>query len=956
MLLSSDGSSCKLMKICTLTWGLLWPCRVSPRSLSPWLWSMLLVGAVPEATVCGQSSHVIVPAYERFRGERLDAVAAGRLLISELNCQACHGVLDGAALAPRTAPLLTDVHQRVSSEHLRQFIADPQRVKPGTAMPAVPALQQGAEAARRVEALTSFLTAGSTFRPAPVATAAVRRGESLFHTVGCAACHGDLRRPPEQRAAFAVPLGDLTAKYAVGGLAGFLLNPHAVRPSGRMPSLNLSPEEARDIASYLLRDVRVEPSLRFEYFEGTWERLPDFSQLSPAASGGATDFSVDVASRRDTFALRFTGFLQLPQQAEYQFWLSSDDGSRLIIDGQTVLDHDGVHPGHTKDGRVTLSAGPHALVLEYFELHGEETLSLEIAGGGLARQPAAGLVSPEREPRPVDAARPQIDQALVDEGRQLFADLGCAACHQHGAGDQQIRWTRTAPAFARMNPAAGCLSAQPPAGVPVFAVTDQQRQDLQQAIAQAADQSAAAADVEQRQAQVDEILLTLNCTACHQRGELGGVPDVHNELFTGRIPEMGDEGRIPPQLDGVGDKLQEAWLRHVLQEGARDRPAMLTRMPRFGIGNVGQLVEHLVALDQRSEVADVEFAVPVHRVRADARLMVGDQALSCIKCHAFDKYAATGIQSVDMTTMTQRLRRDWFHRYLLNPQTYRPGTRMPAAWPNGRSVVPKILDGSAAVQIEAIWQYLQDGKQARLPSGLQRDTIELRPTDRPLIYRNFLEGLSPRGIAVGFREKAHLAWDAEHMTLRRIWHGAFIDASLHWEGRGPGRQVPMGDHVLELPPGPPVAVLESPEQPWPDQNPREAGFQFRGYELTAAGVPAFQYTWRDLQVRDETTAVAAVPDAELERRLTVTLLSPLTGTLAADSLASAAQSGRLYVRIASGTDIQRQADGWQVDGALRLRFAASEPVVRRVGERTELLVPVRLQPGQPLEISYRMVW
>ena len=102
-----------------------------------------------------------------------------------------------------------------------------------------------------------------------------------------------------------------------------------------------------------------------------------------------------------------------------------------------------------------------------------------------------------------------------------------------------------------------------------------------------------------------------------------------------------------------------------------------------------------------------------HRIKADARLMVGDQALSCIKCHTFDKYAATGIQSLDMTTMTRRLRRDWFHRYLLDPQKYRPGTRMPAAWPNGRSVVPEILNGDASVQIEAIWQYLLDGNRAK---------------------------------------------------------------------------------------------------------------------------------------------------------------------------------------------------------------------------------------------------
>ena len=53
-----------------------------------------------------------------------------------------------------------------------------------------------------------------------------------------------------------------------------------------------------------------------------------------------------------------------------------------------------------------------------------------------------------------------------------------------------------------------------------------------------------------------------------------------NHVFSGSIPEMGDEGRIPPALTGAGDKLNEEWIKTVLAEGAKDRPYMATRMPR----------------------------------------------------------------------------------------------------------------------------------------------------------------------------------------------------------------------------------------------------------------------------------------------------------------------------------------------------------------------------------------
>ncbi len=63
------------------------------------------------------------------------------------------------------------------------------------------------------------------------------------------------------------------------------------RPSGRMPSLHLSDEESRDIASFLIREVDVEPNIHFEYFEGDWQNLPDFATLTPVLKGGTTEFS-----------------------------------------------------------------------------------------------------------------------------------------------------------------------------------------------------------------------------------------------------------------------------------------------------------------------------------------------------------------------------------------------------------------------------------------------------------------------------------------------------------------------------------------------------------------------------------------------------------------------------------------------------------------------------------------
>ncbi len=918
------------------------------------------------STTAFAADGVVVPAYQRFRSEHLNSVDAGRLLISELNCQSCHGNFAGQIVAPRQAPILTQIGERTNAEYLKKYIRDPQALKPGTAMPSIASIKSDATVA---EAIAAFLSQGKSWRPAGVSAGAVRRGEELFHSVGCAACHGDQREvtaieairkglspPPEDdddepkkkdlssagyaSPDFAMPLGTLDEKYTLASLITFLQDPHAVRPSGRMPALNLKPEEARDIASYLLKNVKVKANIHFDYYEGDWQKVPDFSQLTPKDSGETTDFSVSVSPRDELFGLRFTGFVQIPSDGEFQFFLSSDDGAKLLIDGELFVDNDGVHPGGFRDGRKSLTAGAHEVVVEYFEYHGGEELEVELQGKKLPRQPLAGLVTLEQEATeaPADEAKVVADE-FIEQGRNAFAALGCAACHQFNDGDKRIVWTGNAPQFPDMKTTGGCLAEQPAASVPHFAFSPRQRDDITAAILASRGPNATltAADAK---TEITQVMLTMNCYACHARGTIGGVSEPMTHVFTGTIPEMGDEGRIPPALDGAGDKLNESWLKIILKEGAKDRPYMKTRMPKFGDAAADALVPRLIASDLQESVASIAVPEADHRIKADARLIVGDQALSCIKCHTFEKFAATGIQSLDMTTMTRRLRRDWFHRYLLDPQKYRPGTRMPAAWPNGRSVVPDILHGDPAIQIEAIWQYLLDGNQAKIPSGLMKEAIELIPADRPIIYRNFLEGLSPRGIAVGFKEKAHFAWDAEQMTPRLIWHGAFIDASKHWEGRGPGNQTPLGDHVMTLPSGPPMATLVSLDEKWPDKGPRESGFHFKGYTLDPGGVPGFRYQWNELSITDSIMPFVASPDNGLQR----TLIVKSTGRIE-----------NVYLRIAVDQKID-VIDGMFAVNGMKLKIYGVEPIVRTTDGRQELLVPLQANAEGQATVHYSIVW
>lgn len=117
-------------------------------------------------------------------------------------------------------------------------------------------------------------------------------------------------------------------------------------------------------------------------------RLPDFSRLQPAATGRAHELSIEglTLPREDAIAVVFEGQITLPTAGSYGFSLASDDGSKLYIDGKTVVDNDGDHGVITAAGAVDLLPGKHAIRVEYFNGGGGSWLGAYFEGPGIPRQ------------------------------------------------------------------------------------------------------------------------------------------------------------------------------------------------------------------------------------------------------------------------------------------------------------------------------------------------------------------------------------------------------------------------------------------------------------------------------------------------------------------------------------------------------------------------------------------
>lgn len=70
---------------------------------------------------------------------------------------------------------------------------------------------------------------------------------------------------------------------------------------------------------------------------------------------------------QDWFYIRWTGKIRISAEGSYTFFLESDDGSKLFIDGKLVVDNGGVHAMEEASGSIRLTAGDHVLKAEFFE-------------------------------------------------------------------------------------------------------------------------------------------------------------------------------------------------------------------------------------------------------------------------------------------------------------------------------------------------------------------------------------------------------------------------------------------------------------------------------------------------------------------------------------------------------------------------------------------------------------
>jgi predicted alpha-1,2-mannosidase len=153
----------------------------------------------------------------------------------------------------------------------------------------------------------------------------------------------------------------------------------------RMPSFPVTIEFKKAVLSEPAGNVKVKQGLAYDYFERFFVTTADLDVCKPLISGITDQFSIKIAPRENYYGYRFQGYIDVPKDGIYTFFLASNDGSRLFIDGNELIENDANHSAVEEPGSVGLKAGLHQIMVKYFQCGGGKALKVSWSGPGMEK-------------------------------------------------------------------------------------------------------------------------------------------------------------------------------------------------------------------------------------------------------------------------------------------------------------------------------------------------------------------------------------------------------------------------------------------------------------------------------------------------------------------------------------------------------------------------------------------
>lgn len=155
-----------------------------------------------------------------------------------------------------------------------------------------------------------------------------------------------------------------------------------ITPSGKRSAVTTTILKNMDVlkADSVSRNLK-QGGLKYYYVPGHFKYTTEIDTSLATQVGVASQISfAKVPNKAREYGLVFTGYINVNENATFEFSLYSDDGSRLYIDDELIVENDGDHARYEKSAGVALQAGLHKIKVAYFDDGPGSTLKVSVKG------------------------------------------------------------------------------------------------------------------------------------------------------------------------------------------------------------------------------------------------------------------------------------------------------------------------------------------------------------------------------------------------------------------------------------------------------------------------------------------------------------------------------------------------------------------------------------------------
>lgn len=156
--------------------------------------------------------------------------------------------------------------------------------------------------------------------------------------------------------------------------------------NGKTPSRIVSAYVGSDVYQKAQKvHTKRGPGLVYYYYEGDISQTGEIDKMPFIETGVVEKISLGKRHRDNFFAFVYKGYVKIPQDGNYTFYLESNDGSVLFLDDSLLIDNDGPHGDYEISAATSLRRGNHKLTVKYFQMGGRNSLKLSWQGPGFEK-------------------------------------------------------------------------------------------------------------------------------------------------------------------------------------------------------------------------------------------------------------------------------------------------------------------------------------------------------------------------------------------------------------------------------------------------------------------------------------------------------------------------------------------------------------------------------------------